>query len=392
MGQGWLGKTTVAGMSAGVRLLFSLPEAVRRRLAGPPIRRDGQQLDLDMQLFLRLQRMTGRGLVRTTPERARREVEQGDAILRGPLVQPVDTRDLTLPDGLLARLYTPGRPGAGAMTGPPPAADGPPPATDGGSPASEGGSPGGLLVFYHGGGWVVGSLDSHDNVCRFLAHHAGVKVLSVAYRLAPEHPFPAAVEDAYAGFRYAHAHAAELGVDPDAIAVGGDSAGGNLAIVAALKAAREAARDAAPRPAYQLLIYPGTDHTVRRPSRERYADGFFLTDASMTWYGDRYAGDADRADPLMSPLLAPDLAELPPAYLGLAGFDPLLDEGVAFADRLAEVGVPVTVRRFDDLIHGYANFFSFSRRAREAMLDAATALRQAVGAPDRVSGGDGGRA
>src|SRR5690606_22529257 len=133
-----------------------------------------------------------------------------------------------------------------------------------------------------------------------------------------------------------------------------------LAIVTAL----QAVRDGGPAPAYQLLIYPGTDHTVRRPSRDRYADGFFLTDASMTWYADQYAGDADRSDPLMSPLLAPDLAGLPPAYLGLAGFDPLLDEGEAFGARLAELGVPVTVHRFDGLIHGYANFTGFSRRAR----------------------------
>jgi acetyl esterase len=320
-------------------------------LAGPPVHRDGQRLDVDMQVFLRLQRLTGRGLVDTTPEHARREVEEGDVILRGPLVQPVETRDLTIQDGLAARLYTPPDPAPGD----------------------------GLLVYYHGGGWVVGSLDSHDNVCRFLARHAAVRVLSVAYRLAPEHPFPVAVEDAYTGFRYARRHAAELGANPDLIAVGGDSAGGNLAIAAGL----QAARDGAPGPAYQLLIYPATDHTTRRRSRELYGQGFFLTDASMTWYGDHYAGSADRADPLLSPLLARNLGELAPAYVAVAGFDPLCDEGEAFADKLAAAGVPVTPRRFDDLIHGYANFIGFSARAREAMLDAATALGQALAAPRR---------
>jgi acetyl esterase len=338
-------------LAGGVRAVFSLPRPLRRALAGPPLYREGQRLDLDMQVFLRLQRLTGRGLVDTTPEHARRHVEEGDRILRGRLVQPVVTRDLTIPDGPAARLYAPLDPAPGD----------------------------GLLVYYHGGGWVVGSLDSHDNVCRFLARHAAARVLSVAYRLAPEHRFPAAVEDAYTGFRYARRLAAELGINPDAVAVGGDSAGGNLAITVGL----QAARDRMSGPAYQLLIYPATDHTIRRRSRELYGEGFLLTDASMTWYGDHYAGSADRSDPLLSPLLAGNLHELAPAYVAVAGFDPLRDEGEAFAGKLAAAGVPVTLRRFDDLIHGYANFLGFSARAREAMRDAATALGQALAAPER---------
>lgn len=337
-------------LATGFRAVFSLPDPVRRALAGPAVHSEGQRLDLDMQLFLRLQRLTGRGLVHTTPEHARRALDEGSAILGDWLTHPVTTRDLRVPDGPAARLYTP--------------AD---------LPA---GSP--LLVFYHGGGWVVGSLDSHDNICRFLAHHAGVRVLSVAYRLAPDHRFPAATEDAYLAFRYARRHAALLDASPDAIAVGGDSAGGNLSIAVGLRAAR----DGVPGPAYQMLIYPATDHTSYRRSRELYGKGFFLTDASMNWYGDHYAGHADRTDPLLSPLLAANLGDLPPAYVAVAGFDPLRDEGEAFAEKLAATGVPVTLRRFGDLIHGYANFFGFSRRAREAMLDAAVMLRRAIGTPE----------
>lgn len=344
-------RASLAMLAGGFRAVFSLPWPVRRILAGPPVYREGQRLDLDMQVFLRLQQLTGRGLVDTSPEQARRHVEEGDRILRGRPVEPVATRDLTIPDGLAARLYTP----EGAVLG------------------------GGLLVYYHGGGWVVGSLDSHDNVCRFLARHAAVKVLSVAYRLAPEHQFPTAVEDAYAGFRYAQRHATELGVNPDAVAVGGDSAGGNLAISVGLRAAR----DGTPGPAYQLLIYPATDHTTRRRSRELYGQGFFLTDASMTWYSDHYAGSAERADPLLSPLLSDNLSTLPPAYVAVAGFDPLRDEGQAFAEKLSAAGVPVTLRRFDDLIHGYANFVGFSARAREAMRDAATVMARALASPGR---------
>ncbi|MGH3716239.1 MAG: alpha/beta hydrolase [Micromonosporaceae bacterium] len=271
-------------------------------------------------------------------------------------MQPVAVRELALPDGLPARLYTPDELAPG----------------------------GGLLVFYHGGGWTVGDLDSHDNVCRFLARHAGVKVLSAAYRLAPEDPFPAGAHDAYAAFRYAVDHADALGVDPEAIAVGGDSAGGNLAIAASL----QAVAGGGARPAYQLLLYPATDHTRRRASRERFAEGFFLTDATMTFYSDNYVVEPDKADPLASPLLAPELSELPPAYLAVAGFDPLRDEGEAFAEQLAGAGVPVTFRRFGDLIHGYANFFSFSPRAREALGDAALALHRAIGVrkADRTPG------
>ena len=340
-------RLTIAGLAAATRGLFALPEPVRRALAGRPIEVEGQRLDIDMQLLLRLQRWTGRGLQRTSPEQARREASEGDAIIRGPLVRPVTPRSVALPGGRTGRLYTPE--GAGR----------------------------GLLVYYHGGGWCVGDLDTHDNVCRFLAYHAGVTVLSADYRLAPEHRFPAAAHDTYAAFRWAEAHAAELGADPEAIAVGGDSAGGNLAIVTSLQAVAAGG----PRPAYQLLFYPATDLTVRRPSRDRYCEGFFLTEATMNWYEANYTADADKADPLLSPCCAPDLSGMPPTYLATAGFDPLRDEGEEFGSRLVAAGVPVTHRRFEDLLHGYVNFFGFSRRAREALADAASALHEAVSVP-----------
>ncbi|WP_230210265.1 alpha/beta hydrolase [Streptomyces kaniharaensis] len=230
----------------------------------------------------------------------------------------------------------------------------------------------GLLVFFHGGGWVVGSRASHDHVARFLAKRAWVRVLSVEYRLAPEHVFPAAADDALAAFDFAHAEAGDLGADPERIAVGGDSAGGNLAAVAALRAVRRGG----PSPVFQLLLYPAADASARRPSRELFADGFSLTSDDMDWFVDHYAPErADRTDPRLSPLLAEDLSGLPPAYVGTAGFDPLRDEGEAYAEALRAAGVTVELSRQPDLIHGYAHYLGIGHRFREATAEAADALR-----------------
>jgi acetyl esterase len=244
-----------------------------------------------------------------------------------------------------------------------------------------------LLVYFHGGGWVVGSLDSCDTTCRFLARHAGVSVLSVDYRLAPEHRFPAAPDDALAAFRFAVAQAPEWGHDPAAIAVGGDSAGGNLSAVLCqdLRTADEV------RPAFQLLLYPVTDVSTKHPSYAQFADGYFLTEAQMDWYRDHYLGDHPATDPRVSPLLADDLSGLPPAHVAVAGFDVLRDEGEAYARRMADAGVRVALRRHDGLIHAFVNATGIGRSSREAVLEACGALRAGVGAGVDLAG-DGVRA
>jgi len=197
----------------------------------------------------------------------------------------------------------------------------------------------------------------------------------VDYRLAPEHPFPAAIDDALAAFRWAAENAASLAADADRIAVGGDSAGGNLAAAVCL-----AARDeGGPEPAFQLLLYPAVDLTRRRPSRDLFADGLQLTDTDIEWYRRQYLPEeADLQNPLASPLLAESLAGLPPAYVATAAFDPLRDEGEDYARALAAAGVPATCRRHEGLVHGFANYACIVPAAREAMLETAGALRMGL--------------
>ncbi|MBN9746530.1 alpha/beta hydrolase [Amycolatopsis sp. A1MSW2902] len=337
----------IRAQTAAAQLLFWLPRPVRRLIAGAPLRLDGQELALDAQLLLRLQKLSGASLVNGSVERSRALLEASQHLVNGKRIDPVATRDVAIPSGdasLEATLYTPA-----------------------GLP-----EPSPLLVFFHGGGWVIGSRATHDNAARYLAKHAGVRVLSVEYRLAPECPFPGPVEDALAAFDYAHAKAADLGADPDRIAVGGDSAGGNLSAVVAL----EATRRGGPAPAFQLLIYPAVDFTTRRRSRELFGEDLFLTDEAMVWFEGHYAPEGiDKADPRMSPLLASDHSGLPPAYIVTAGFDPLRDEGEAYAEKLRAAGVPVAVSRQADLIHGFLNFAGVGTRFREAIAEMAGALR-----------------
>jgi acetyl esterase len=233
-----------------------------------------------------------------------------------------------------------------------------------------------LLVYYHGGGWVIGDLDSHDSVCRFLAEHSGCRVLSVGYRLAPEHPFPIPLEDAVAAFAWAHGHAAELGADPGRVAVGGDSAGGNLSTALCLQN-RESGD---PQPAMQLLLYPVTDAVGGQQSRDTFAEGFLLTRNDMEWFEDHYIPDGiDEADPRASMMRAEDVSGLPPAYVATAGFDPLRDEGEIYAARMRDAGVPVVLQRQHGLIHGFANLTAICPSARAAMLEVAGALRMGLG-------------
>jgi acetyl esterase len=223
-----------------------------------------------------------------------------------------------------------------------------------------------LLVFWHGGGFVVGDLDTHDAPCRMLCRHAGVHVLSVEYRLAPEHAFPAYLDDAHAAYAWARAHGPELGTD-GRVVVGGDSAGGNIAAVIA-----QETRD----PDAQLLIYPAVDASRRRRSYELFGEGFFLTDTLMAWYAGHFLGPGDDpADPRRSPLLAPDLSGLAPAIVVTAGFDPLRDEGEAYAAALAAAGVPVIARRFTGLFHTFINAVGISPASRDAMAEVGGLLR-----------------
>ncbi len=231
------------------------------------------------------------------------------------------------------------------------------------------------LVFFHGGGWVKGSLQSHDVACRALANGGACVVVSVDYRLAPEHKFPTAAEDAFAALSYVAEHADEFGVDRDRIAVGGDSAGGNLAAVVSLLA-----RDnGGPRLAQQLLIYPVTDHNLNTASYHANADGFNLTREAMRFYWRHYLqSDADGDDPRASPLRAQRFDGLPPALVITAEYDPLLDEGRAYASRLADAGVSVTYSEYPGMIHGFFTSAGVIDQGKAAIAEASAALRASL--------------
>jgi acetyl esterase len=230
------------------------------------------------------------------------------------------------------------------------------------------------LVYFHGGGWVIGDLDTHDVVCRTLCNAARCAVFSVEYRKAPEAPFPAAVDDCFAALSFVFSNSNSLRINASQIAVGGDSAGGNLATVAALLA-----RDAGgPALSYQLLIYPGTDQRMGHPSIERNGDGYLLTKKSMLYFRGHYLPrEADWQDWRASPLLAKSLANLPPAYVMTAGYDPLVDEGKAYADRLAKEGVPTVYRNYADMVHGFITMGRVLDTANAALADCAAELRKA---------------
>ncbi len=230
------------------------------------------------------------------------------------------------------------------------------------------------LVFFHGGGWVIGDLDTHDVVCRQLAIGARCAVFAVDYRLAPEHPFPAGVEDCFFATQYVHSNAGKLNIDATRIAVGGDSAGGNLAAVTALMA-REAG---GPPLAYQLLIYPATDQRCDFPSHARNGEGYLLTKDAIGFFRSAYLRDAkDYTDWRASPLLAPSHAKLPPAFVLTAGYDPLVDEGRAYAERLANCGVETAYREYSDMVHGFVLFGGALDTANAAVAECCERLRNA---------------
>ena len=339
-------RLAAAAGGAALRTLFGLPGPLLEALAGPAPA-DAPELEADARLLARLgtamRRM--RGAADEPPDAARASFVRETAMISAPVAVAVDAEDRTAA-GRPARLYVPH-----GIAAPSP-----------------------LLVFFHGGGWVIGSPATHEDSCRLLAHEARVRILSVDYRLAPEHPFPAAAEDAHAAFAWAVEHADELGADPARVAVGGDSAGGNLAAVTARRA-----RDAGgPQPAFQLLIYPGTDFSrPRRRSADVFGRDFLLTTERMDWFEAHYVPDEEmRRHPDASPMLAADLAGLAPAHVATAAADPLLDEGEEYARLLEEAGVPVTVRRHPHL-HGFFNMTA-SPSARRSIAHLAGVLQDAL--------------
>lgn len=331
---------------AALSATMALPARVQRLLAGKPVVLDGQTLASDLQLMLRLQRLTRIPGAETLPMAQGREAIRHATVLTGG-DQPIgSTRDLTLAKGLRARLYVPS-----------------------GAPAS-----GPLLVFLHGGGFMHGDLESHDPGCRFLAERSGVRILAVDYRLGPEHRFPAAYDDAVAAYGWAVEHAEELGTTPGQIGVGGDSAGGNLSAGVAIEAARRGWPCRV-----QLLIYPATDARRSTSSADLFAEGFYLTRAYMDLANASYASsDADLDDPRYSPSYADLPGGLAPALVYTAGFDPLRDEGEAYARRLVDAGVQVEMTRFPDQIHGYFNVVGVGRSSIAANTVMAEALRTAL--------------
>jgi acetyl esterase len=322
------------------RVLVRLPGHVHVRMSRePPVVADGRTLDPHVQLIRALRRRRNpHHLCEPSLQAGRARYRRESLLFRGPVTQVRAVRDFTIPGSggeLRVRHYAP-------------AAQGPRP----------------LTVYLHGGGFTIGDLDTHDEACRILCHHGNIHVLSVEYRLAPEHPFPAALHDARAALRWAQAHAAELGADPARVAIGGDSAGGNLSAVIALET-----RGDRP-PAAQLLIYPAVDSKNTRPSQQLFGQGYFLSDedrAAFTRYYLEGTGTADR-DWRVSPLYADDHSGLAPALVVTAGFDMLRDEGEAYADALQAAGTPVRRLCADAHGHGFLHMTGVSPGARQEMV------------------------
>lgn len=307
---------------------------------------------LDPQITALLRQMQAQGappVENLTPEAARAAKNPVFMKLAGPVEAVAGVEDRRIPGGPVPvpiRIYT---------------------------PAGKGPFP--VFVYFHGGGWVVGNRDTHDSVCRSITNRAECIVVSVDYRLAPEHPFPAAVDDAWAAVRWTADHAGKFNGDAGRLAVGGDSSGGNLAAAVCLMA-RENSRH--PAIALQVLIYPVTDvSSLDTVSYHRHGDGYALTRSGMRYYRDHFIPrKEDRKNPLASPLLADNLEGVPPAFILAAEFDVLIDEIRAYAKRLEEAGVPVTFRLFTGMIHGFFTWGGAVDRAREAVEDVAAALRQ----------------
>lgn len=331
------------------RRIMKLPDRWLGRAVGAPVQLDGQTLDVQTQMMLAAAKLAG---VKDQDDvgRARRAMDRDIEAVAPPLVPMKRERDFRVDIGggvlLPARLYVPKT----AATEPP------------------------LLLFFHGGGFVCGSIRSHDAGVRELAHESGVAMLSLEYRLAPEHKAPTGPEDGFRALEWARANAASLGVDGRRIGVGGDSAGGNLsAVVSHMCRERQV-----PQPWVQLLIYPAVDLTCSAESHRTFAKGFFLEEQRIEWYLHHYvSNDAERTAPHVSPIFENTFRGLAPAIVVTAGFDPLRDEGAAYADKLREADVSTVYRCERGLIHGFFNMTGVVREARAAQLRMAEDLRRA---------------
>lgn len=337
----------------GVKVMPWIPPWLKRRLAGGrTVTIDGNTLDATVQLLLAVAR-------RSTPNGApplADDLEVARSLARsshaGFLMGAnlgVPTTDLTIPGPggpLRTRHYR---------------------------PAVAGAAP--LLVFFHGGGFVVGDIESHDGLCRMICREAAIHVLSVDYRLAPEHKAPAAVDDSVAAYRWALTHAAELDADPSRVGVGGDSAGGNLAALVALRSREEGI----PQPKLQALLYPVLDLSPDKQTRSRdlFSDGFFVSKQAVDRFRDLYLSGTDIAadDPRVSPLNAADLSGLAPALVLTGGFDPCRDEGNEYAAALRSAGVAVDHRQFDGLTHGFASTAPFGGGSADAIVATISAIK-----------------
>ncbi len=333
-------------------ILCKIPEGVFNLLyLGRRVKKDGQILNAKAQFLCKIVDKQTPPIDEETVEHAREQIETLGVTFAGDFVDLPHVEDFTIPgpDGdIPVRLYKPQQ--------------------------SDENNPIPVLIGYHGGGFIRGSIKSHDGMFRRLAKFGNFAVLSVEYRLAPEHKFPAAVDDAYAALRWVQENGLSKGLDTNNIAVGGDSSGGNLAAVAA----QDAKRNGTPQPKFQLLIYPTTDSHFTANSHKLFANGFFLTEERMHWYRGHYLNTPeDMNDLRASPSISEDLEGLAPTLILTAGFDPLRDEAEEYAAALKEAGVPMGVIRYEGMVHGFMSLSGLFEDADKALKTAATAVASA---------------
>ena len=318
----------------------AVPEALERRLAGDPVEIDGQELHVQARAFLRSGERTGLSAFDPDPIADRKRTDRAARLCYGRAIAVGRAEDVTVAGAggaLGARLYTP----------------------------EDAEDPGPLLVYFHGGGFVAGSLNTHDQVCRLFCAEGGTRVLSVDYRLAPEHPFPASHDDAIASWRHVVENPGAYGATPGAIAVGGDSAGGNLAVNVAIHCRDEGVQP----PAYVAAIYPVSDYSRKRPSHELFGEGFYLTTERIDDWRALTGIEEFRENPRASLLLLPDFSGLAPVHLLVAGFDPLRDEVLELADRLRDAGNELELSFAPDIFHGFISAAGTSSRMAEVLTD-----------------------